>query len=129
MKKILLLLVTFVLTEIAIFILIGNWIGVLFTLLCILVASIVGVAIAKKQGLKSIHNIQQSVSQGIPPGHAMLDAFLVFIGGIMFLLPGFISDLIGFSLVLPWTRSLYKPFLYNWIRKKMKNGQVIIVGR
>lgn len=129
MKKIVVLPVVFVLTEIAIFILIGKWIGVIFTLLCILLASIIGVVIAKKQGLKSVLQIQESIQKNTPPGHAMMDAFLVFVGGILFLLPGFLSDLIGFTLVIPWTRKLYKPFLYNWLRKKMRNGQMIIIER
>lgn len=129
MKKLIILSIAFVLFEIAIFIVIGNWIGVLSTLLLILLASFIGVFITKKQGLKSVQNIQESMQRGEPPGHAMIDTFLVFLGGILFLLPGFITDIIAFTMVLPWTRKLYKPFIFQWIRRKMKNSQMIIIQR
>lgn len=129
MKKLFIFSIAFVLLEIAIFIIIGNWAGVLNTLLLILLASILGVAIAKKQGLKSVQNIQESIHRGEPPGHAMIDAFLVFLGGILFLLPGFITDIIAFTMVLPWTRNFYKPIILEWIRRKMKNSQMIIIQR
>ncbi|QBK26511.1 FxsA family protein [Ureibacillus thermophilus] len=129
MKKFFLISIVFVLIEIAMFIIIGNWLGVLSTLLLILLASVLGVAITKKQGLKSLQNIRDSINRGEPPGYAMVDAFLVFLAGVLFLLPGFISDLIAFTMALPWTRQLYKPMIVEWIRKRMENNQVIIIRR
>lgn len=111
------------------FIVVGNWLGVFPTLLLIILASLAGIAITKNQGLKSIQNIQESIYRGEPPGHAMIDAFLVFLGGVLFLMPGFISDLIALTLVLPWTRKMYKPVIIEWIRKKMENKHVIIIQR
>lgn len=129
MRKFFLISIAFVLMEIAMFIIVGNWLGVISTLLLILLASVLGVAITKKQGLKSLQNIQDSINRGEPPGYAMVDAFLVFLAGVLFLLPGFISDLIAFTMVLPWTRQLYKPIIVEWIRKRMENNQVIIIRR
>ena len=104
MKKLFSICIAFVLFEIAMFIVVGNWLGILSTLLLIVLASLFGVDVTKKQGLKSIQNIQNSIRRGEPPGQAMIDAFLVFLGGVLFLLPGFITDIIAFTLVLPWTR-------------------------
>jgi len=129
LRKFFLISIAFVLMEIAMFIIVGNWLGVISTLLLILLASVLGVAITKKQGLKSLQNIQDSINRGEPPGYAMVDAFLVFLAGVLFLLPGFISDLIAFTMVLPWTRQLYKPIIVEWIRKRMENNQVIIIRR
>jgi UPF0716 protein FxsA len=129
LRKIFFISILFVLFEIAMFIIVGNWLGVLSTLLLIILASLVGVVITKKQGLKSLQNLRDSIYRGEPPGHAMVDAFLIFLGGVLFILPGFISDIIAFTMVLPWTRQLYKPMIVEWIRRKMENNQVIIIQR
>lgn len=129
MKKLFSICIAFVLIEIAIFIVVGNWLGILSTLLLIVLASLFGAMLTKKQGLESVQNIQNSIRRGEPPGQAMIDAFLVFLGGVLFLLPGFLTDIIAFTLVLPWTRRLYKPMILEWIRKKMKNSEMIIIQR
>lgn len=129
MKKLFSICIAFVLIEIAIFIVVGNWLGILSTLLLIVLASLFGAMLTKKQGLESVQNIQNSIRRGEPPGQAMIDAFLVFLGGVLFLLPGFLTDIIAFTLVLPWTRRLYKPIILEWIRKKMKNSEMIIIQR
>lgn len=129
MKKIAFGLIAIGLIEIATFILVGNQIGVLYTLLLILLTSIVGVVIAKKQGLQSVQKIRDSIADGQPPGMAMIDTFLIFVGGILLVLPGFITDLIGLTLLIPFTRKLYKPSILYWIRKKIKNRQVVIIQR
>ncbi|MBB5148054.1 MULTISPECIES: FxsA family protein [Ureibacillus] len=129
MKKLFSICIAFVLIEIAIFIVVGNWLGILSTLLLIVLASLFGAMLTKKQGLESVQNIQNSIRRGEPPGQAVIDAFLVFLGGVLFLLPGFLTDIIAFTLVLPWTRRLYKPMILEWIRKKMKNSEMIIIQR
>ncbi|MEK4255040.1 FxsA family protein [Ureibacillus sp. FSL K6-2830] len=129
MKKLFSICIAFVLIEIAIFIVVGNWLGILSTLLLIVLASLFGAMLTKKQGLESVQTIQNSIRRGEPPGQAMIDAFLVFLGGVLFLLPGFLTDIIAFTLVLPWTRRLYKPIILEWIRKKMKNSEMIIIQR
>lgn len=129
MKKIMGGLIAIVLIEIAIFILVGNIIGVFNTLLLILLTSIIGITIAKKQGIQSVQNIRNSIAEGMPPGVAMIDTFMIFIGGALLALPGFLTDLIGFAFIFSFTRKLFKPMIYYWLRKKLKNGQVFIIHR
>ncbi|MDM5334747.1 FxsA family protein [Ureibacillus composti] len=129
MRKIIVSLVAVILAEIATFIIVGNWLGVINTLLLILLTSIVGIYVAKKQGVQSFQNMNQSIANGNPPGVAMIDTFLIFIGGVLLLFPGFLTDLLGFSLLFPITRKWYKPAIYNWIRSRMKNDQVIIINK
>jgi len=118
-----------ILAEIAMFIIVGKVVGVFNTLLFIILTSVIGVIIAKKQGVQSVRNMQNSVSEGTPPGVAIIETFLIFAGGVLLVIPGFITDLVGFSLIIPFTRKLYKPAIYYWIRKKMKNGQVFIIHK
>nr|WP_272914312.1 FxsA family protein [Ureibacillus xyleni] len=114
------------LLEITIFILAGKTIGILNTLFLIVLTSIIGIVVAKKQGIDSVQNMRISLSDGTPPGAAMIDTFLIFLGGTLLAVPGFLTDILGFMMVFPFTRKLFKPAIYNWLRKKLKSGQVYI---
>ena len=129
MKKLLWGMLALGFAEIALLILIGKSIGVFYTLLLIVLTSVVGVLIAKQRGMKSYKEIQNSLQQGQPPGIAMIETFMIFIGGVLMAFPGFITDIIGLLLVLGITRNLFKPLIFYYLRKKMKRGNVIIVQR
>lgn len=81
MKKLLIGLLALVFAEIALFIVVGNAIGVFYTLLLIVFTSVAGVLIAKKRGTKSVQDIQKSLAEGQPPGIPMIETFMIFIGG------------------------------------------------
>ncbi|MDI7740468.1 FxsA family protein [Lysinibacillus fusiformis] len=129
MRKIIGAFIAAILVEIAIFIVIGKVLGVFATLLFIILTSVIGVIVAKKQGIQSVRNMQNSLSEGNPPGVAIIDTFLIFIGGVLLVTPGFVTDLVGFTLIIPFTRKLYKPAIFYWLRNKLKNGQAIIIRR
>lgn len=65
----------------------------------------------------------------MPPGVAMIDTFMIFVGGALLALPGFLTDILGFAFIFSFTRKLFKPMIYYWLRKKLKNGQVFIIHR
>ncbi len=129
MRKIIGVFIAAILVEIALFIVVGKVLGVFNTLLFIILTSVIGILIAKKQGIQSVRNLQNSLSEGNPPGVAIIDTFLIFIGGVLLVAPGFLTDLLGFTLIIPFTRKLYKPAIYYWLKKKLKNGQVFIIHR
>ncbi|WP_274307708.1 FxsA family protein [Solibacillus daqui] len=129
MKKLLWGMLALGFAEIAMLILIGKAIGVFYTLLLIVLTSVVGVLIAKQRGMKSYKDVQNSLQQGQPPGIAMIETFMIFIGGVLMVFPGFITDIIGLLFVLGITRNLFKPLIFYYLRKKMKRGNVIIVQR
>ena len=129
MKKFMISLLAIVLIEIALFIIVGNVLGIFNTLLLIILTSIIGIIVAKKQGMNSIQNMQDSMHRGDPPGPVMVDTFMIFVGGILLVLPGFLTDFIGLTFVFSFTRTLYKPLIYKWLRKKMENGRVIIFNK
>lgn len=129
MKKIFLSLLALGFAEIALFIIVGKAIGVFYTLAFIIATSVFGIFIAKKRGMKSYQDIQKSLQQGQPPGVAMIETFMIFVGGALLVLPGFITDIIGLFFILGITRNLFKPLIYYFLRKKMKNSQVVILQR
>lgn len=89
MKFFLLFLVIFPASEIGLFLLSANWIGVLPTVLLIILTGFLGAALAKKQGIEVYYKVQRDLQYGKMPGAAILDGLCMFIGGMLLLLPGF----------------------------------------
>ncbi|MOA55216.1 phage T7 F exclusion suppressor FxsA [compost metagenome] len=81
------------------------------------------------EGRKVMIDAKQQMTDGQVPGRMMLDGLCVFGGGILLLMPGFITDLIGFLLVFPLTRPLFRVVLLKWIGKKLKDGSFTIYRR
>jgi len=63
------------------------------------------------------------------PGGAVLDGIFIFVGGILLVLPGYVTDIIGFIFVLPMTRTLLKPFVMKWMEWKFRKSSTIIVQK
>ena len=92
--------------EIMIFIRVGNQIGLSSTLFIVVITAIIGVHLLKQQGLQSWQNIQNMMAQGqIPAMEMAAAAQLLFAGGLLFT-PGFLTDIIGFLLMIPQIRLL-----------------------
>lgn len=103
--------------------------GVGKTLFLTLATSIIGGLMMQFEGRKVMIDAKQQMSDGQVPGRMMLDGLCVFGGGILLLMPGFITDVIGFLLVFPLTRPLFRVVLLKWIGKKMKDGSFTIYRR
>ncbi len=101
------LLILFILVpiiEIAVFIQVGEVLGLGLTLFIVVVTAVLGVNLLKQQGFKAWRNIQLSIAQGNMPAIEMAaGAQLLFAGGLL-LTPGFVTDIIGFSLMIPQVR-------------------------
>lgn len=102
--------------EIGVFIQVGDQIGLPLTLLIVIVTAILGVNLLKQQGLKSWTKIQTTMTQGQLPALEMASAAqLLFAGGLL-LTPGFVTDFIGFSLMIPTVRLfLANHFIKRWV--------------
>ena len=126
MKKLSIAIVATIIVEIAMFIIVGNWIGVFPTLLLIIASSLFGFYSMKKNGIHSVQTIQKNVQQGQAPGVAMIEGFLTFVGALLCAIPGFITSIIGLLMIAPFSKKVFMPAIFYWLRKKMKNSQVVI---
>lgn len=104
------------------FIYVSSFLGAPKTLLIMLATSVIGFLMMQFEGKKVLHDSRTHMQEGRVPGRTMLDGLCIFFGGLLLILPGFVTDLIGFTLVFPLTRPVYRVFLLKWIEKKMKNG-------
>lgn len=94
------------LIEIASFILVGQAIGVLPTLGLIILSVVVGVALLRFQGAGILRRLQTEAQRGIDPGRELVHAALLVVAAILLILPGFVGDIIGILLFLPFVRDL-----------------------
>lgn len=115
--------------EIWLLISIGQYIGPWLTIILIILTGILGAWLAKYQGLEALRNAQQKMSYGQMPGDVIIDGLCILVGGVLLLTPGFISDSIGFFLLIPVTRNIVKPFIIRGIRNRMDMGQFTIINR
>lgn len=102
----------------------GPGAGLLATLGTVIVTGIIGASLARQQGLSVLKKLQLSMNQGDLPGTAMADGVLILIGAALLLTPGFLTDLFGFSLLIPVTRIAYRKVLIKWAKGKMSRGEM-----
>lgn len=86
------------------------------TLLLVIVTGVVGSWLARSQGIRTYRKIRESLAAGQMPTDSLLDAAMIFVAGALLLTPGVLTDLLGFSLLFPPTRRLYR----RWLVKRFK---------
>ena len=92
--------------EMSAFIYIGGEIGGLFTLLGIFVTAIIGLSLVKSQGNAVMAKIRTDLAQGRAPVGSMADSISLAVGGILMLIPGYVTDGIGVLLFIPGLRRI-----------------------
>jgi UPF0716 protein FxsA len=107
------------LLELALLIKIGAVIGVLNTIALLLVMSVVGAWLMKREGLGVLRRLRASLAAGRMPGNEVLDGFLVLLGGALMLTPGFLSDVAGMALLLPPSRRAVRRLLARRFRGRL----------
>lgn len=99
------------LTEIAVFIKAGQHIGVLNTLILCFITAILGGAIVRYQGIALFMEAQKALRRGQMPVRELFDGFCIIAAGACLITPGFVTDTIGFLLLVPPVRALLRRFL------------------
>ncbi len=112
--------------EIIVLLVFGSYLGIGWTVFLIFFTGIIGVYLAKKQGLQTIRRAKEQMSKGFMPGEEVFNGICILFGGFLLLLPGFISDLAGFLLLIPYTRKAFKPILYTLLTKYMSKTRKTI---
>ncbi len=99
------------LAELAVIIQVGQWIGVLDTLVLLVLISVVGAWLAKREGIGVWRRIQRQLQLGRMPGNELIDGFLILFAGALLLTPGFLTDVLAILLLLPPTRAMARTAL------------------
>jgi UPF0716 protein FxsA len=109
---------------------VGSAIGIPWTLTILIVEAVVGAWLTRREGRKAWAALTDAYATGkMPTGH-LADAALILVGGIMLILPGFFTDLIGLVCLLPLTRPLARRLIgFLLARQAAKQGLDIEVMR
>src|SRR2546423_11665105 len=109
--------------ELALIIKIGAAIGVLDTIGLLILSSVVGAWLMKREGLGVVRRMQRAAAEGRVPGKELVDAFLILFGGALMVAPGFLTDALGMLLLLPPVRAIVRRML-----RRRFTGRVIGAG-
>lgn len=121
--RLLFLFVVVPLVELSLLIKVGKYLGTLNTILIVILTGILGASFARSQGANIISRIRHSLSRGEIPGDEMIQGLLILAGGLMLITPGFITDLLGFALIVPPSRKVAAGWLLANFKSKMRSGQ------
>ncbi len=102
---------------------IGGEIGALSTILIILATATLGAYLTKSQGFKVFANIRSAINERRIPANELLQGLFVLAGGLTLLTPGFITDILGITMLIPATRALYIKYAVKIISNKIKTGK------
>ena len=108
------LLVLFIIipfVEVSILIKVGSVIGAWPTISLVVFMAFAGATLMRLQGLATVMRLQKALAMGQLPATEMLEGVIITMSGLMLLTPGFLTDLIGFVGLIPFTRRL----LVEWI--------------
>jgi UPF0716 protein FxsA len=97
--------------EIWVIIQVGGAIGVWPTLALLIIDGFVGAALARSQGRAAWERFNSALSAGRVPARETFDGAMIILGGALLLTPGFITDVVGFALLIPPTRDVVRALL------------------
>mgnify|MGYP001157127028 CR=1 FL=1 len=120
MGSILITLICLTIVEIYLFISIGSEIGAFYTISLIFLTAIIGVYYARYEGLKTLKSGFIQLSRNEPMGYEILSGAGIAFAALLLIVPGFLTDLMGFVLIFPFTRKL----LFKKISKRFDNRNI-----
>ncbi len=120
MNTLILTIILIPLIEIYLFIEIGGQIGAGYTILFILLTAVIGLYFAKLEGINTIRSGMNQLTNNQMPIYEMISGAALAFAAVLLIIPGFATDIIGFLLIVPFTRNL----LFKFITKKYEKTKV-----
>jgi UPF0716 protein FxsA len=108
--------------EIYVFIQVAGAIGTLQTMAMIILTGVLGAYLARREGFAVLRRLQSQLQAGHLPADELIDGAMILVGGALLLTPGFLTDAVGFALVIPPLRAMLKNLLRRYLRHKLQRG-------
>lgn len=120
-------LLAYVVAEVAALIWVTKEIG-WWTLLILVVSSLLGVFLLQREWRKAWGSVAESLRAGQLPSGQLADTTLILGGGVLLILPGLLSDIVGVLLLLPFTRPFIRSAISWWAARTLqKDGASVTV--
>jgi UPF0716 protein FxsA len=104
MRFLFLLFIIIPIVEITLLINVGQAIGAWYTVGLVLLSAFIGINMLRHQGLSTLARAQQRLNAGEMPAREMIEGLVLAVGGALLITPGFVTDVIGFCCLIPFTR-------------------------
>ncbi|HWH29294.1 MAG TPA: FxsA family protein [Mycobacteriales bacterium] len=113
------LLVVVPLIEIYLLVQVGQVIGALWTVVLLVVMSVIGGLLLRREGARTWRAFRTALHGGRVPAKEVADGALVLFGGALMLTPGFATDLLGLACVLPGSRAVLRRLLTGVVARRL----------
>ncbi|MEH6576397.1 MAG: FxsA family protein [Amphritea sp.] len=113
MRFLFLLFIVIPIIEITLLINVGQAIGAWYTVGLVLLSAFIGVNMLRYQGFSTLARAQRRMDSGQIPGREMVEGIVLAVGGALLITPGFVTDVIGFLCLIPYTRQRFVDLLIS----------------
>ncbi|SDC26243.1 FxsA family protein [Actinokineospora iranica] len=120
---VLLILLLAMVAEITVLVTVGDLIGVLPTIALLVAATLLGTALLRREGARTLAALQQSLFARRAPQRELVDGMLIAAAGVLVVVPGFISDALALLLLLPPTRALVRRWVVRRAERAVADGR------
>jgi UPF0716 protein FxsA len=103
---------------------VGSVIGILPTIGLLLLDSILGTVLLRSQGGRAWRRFNEATQAGRIPAREVADGALIILGGAFLLTPGFLTDIIGLLLLIPFTRGAFRKTVVGLFARRTPLGYV-----
>ena len=117
--KLLVLFILIPVAELYLFMTLGDMLGIGTTLAIIVLTAFLGAALTKSQGARAMERFRQASAEGRLPHKEVLDGLLILLAGAVLLTPGFLTDTVGFLLLIPPARAVIRGWLAKYLKGKI----------
>lgn len=118
------LLIAIIFIEISVFIQVGAKVGVVGTLLLLILSTFVGIQLLRAEGFMSLMSISREMEQGQVPTEKLLSTMMLAVVGVLFIIPGFFTSILGLIGLLPLVRRF---FARQWLKRGVNYHQSTII--
>lgn len=126
----------YVVVELLALVAIVDWLGFAATVLLLMVGGLAGMWLVRREGARAALALADAVRLGRSPHAEVTDGALIGLAGLLFVIPGFLSDVIGLLLVLPPTRALARRRLTTLAERRspvlrtawIRDGHTVVDG-
>lgn len=116
----------YLVVEIAAVVAVSSWVGVLWTLALLFGGAVLGSWLARREGGRAMRVVVATANAGRSPHSEVTDSMLIGLGGMLILLPGFVSDALGLLVLLPPARKRLRD---RWVRSMERKSQGMRTAR
>jgi UPF0716 protein FxsA len=119
------LLVAVPIFEVYVLVQVGQRIGVLWTVLILVLEAVLGGLLMRREGTRAWRALDAAFRGGRVPTGELADAALVLVGGVLLMLPGFLTDVLGLFFLIPFTRPFARQAVAFFVARRLSRAGLV----